>query len=97
MNSSINENDDNNDCIAKISDWLVSNNISYELDDFFTMYDGIDDVFVIYIDDVKYKFAQNLVDNKYSNFSLYCHNNDEFISINEYENVVNFLRNRLNI
>jgi len=47
--------------IINICDFLETNNINIsDYDDDLTYYDGFDDVLVIYINEEKYKFIQNL-------------------------------------
>ena len=81
------------DFIVELVNWLNDKRVNYTYDEDLTFYDGYEDILVIYINNIQYKFYQYVMNHQYINFTL-LHNNK---IINDYDNIIDYLKNNLNL
>ena len=80
------------DFIQELVNWLNDKRVNYTYDENLTFYDGYEDILVIYINNIQYKFYQYLNQNhQYLNFTL-LHNNQ---TIYDYNNIIDYLQQNL--
>ena len=79
------------DLIIDITEWLKNKNIHYIFDKDNSSYYGYDDIFIIYINNVKFKFSQTIYNGFYYDLVL-KHNNQ---TIFDYNNIIDYLQQNL--
>ena len=80
------------DYIELIQDYLTSINVDYsDYDDDRTYYDGYDDVWVVTLNNEKYKFVQNLVNGNAVGLMMSAPGK----VLHKYDEIIEYLKNNL--